>query len=52
MIEKISQAWWHAPVTPTLERLRQDDSEFKPTLGYIGLKKKNKNKMIYYINIT
>jgi hypothetical protein len=29
-----SQTWWCKPVIPALRRLRQEDSEFKASLGY------------------
>jgi hypothetical protein len=29
-----SQVWWHMPVIPALERLRQKDHEFKARLDY------------------
>jgi hypothetical protein len=32
----LSQTWWHIPVIPALERLRQDDHEFEANLGYIA----------------
>jgi hypothetical protein len=28
--------WWHMPVIPVLERLRQEDQEFDISLGYIA----------------
>jgi hypothetical protein len=36
----------HTPVTPKLEKLRQEDHEFKPSLSYIArhcLKNNNNN---------
>jgi hypothetical protein len=42
-VEEENQAWWYTPVIPKLRRLRQEDSEFKASLGYIrSLKKKKK----------
>jgi hypothetical protein len=40
---------WCPPVIPAFERLRQEDSKFKASLGYIGrpsfyLRKKKKDK--------
>jgi hypothetical protein len=29
-------AWWCTPVMLALRRLRQEDHEFKASLGYIG----------------
>jgi hypothetical protein len=37
---KGNQAWWCTPVIPALRRLRQEDHEFKASLGYITTKKK------------
>jgi hypothetical protein len=31
-----SLAWWCMPVIPAFRRLRQEDDEFKASLGYIG----------------
>jgi hypothetical protein len=28
--------WWHTPVIPALKRLKQEDWEFKASLGYIA----------------
>jgi hypothetical protein len=42
-----SQGWWYMSVIPALGRLRQEDSKFKVSLGYIitsSFKKKNPNK--------
>jgi hypothetical protein len=33
---KVNWAWWHTPVIPALGRLRQEDREFKSSLGYIA----------------
>jgi hypothetical protein len=36
--------WWFIPISPILRRLRQEDREFKASLGYIErsyLKKKS-----------
>jgi hypothetical protein len=40
-----SQVWWYMPVISALRRLRQEDGEFKASLGYTAgpsLKKLNK----------
>jgi hypothetical protein len=38
-------AWWHRPVFPTFGQWRQEDLEFKVSLGYIVRPvSKNKNK--------
>jgi hypothetical protein len=47
----LGQVWWCPPIIPVLGRLRQKDSKFKDSLGYIArpcLKKKmqEKNKTI------
>jgi hypothetical protein len=34
--EVLELVWWCIPVIPALERLRQEDFEFKPSLGHIG----------------
>jgi hypothetical protein len=31
----LRQAWWYIPIIPALRRLRQEDCEFKTSLGYI-----------------
>jgi hypothetical protein len=31
----LSEKWWCLPVIPALGRLRQEDNEFKSSLGYI-----------------
>jgi hypothetical protein len=33
---KISQVWWYMSTILTIKRLRQEDHEFKATLGYIA----------------
>jgi hypothetical protein len=43
-VEEENQAWWYTPVIPKLRRLRQEDSEFKASLGYIRSLKKKKKK--------
>lgn len=30
----LSQAWWHVPVIIKLRRLKQEDFDFDPSLGY------------------
>jgi hypothetical protein len=43
-VEKVSNfksfcvilAWWYTSVIPALRRLKQEDHEFKTSLGYIG----------------
>jgi hypothetical protein len=30
------QVWWCTPAIPTLERLTEEDHEFKASLGYTG----------------
>jgi hypothetical protein len=30
--------WWYTPVIPVLERLRQEDGDFKAILSYIRRK--------------
>jgi hypothetical protein len=40
----LSWVWYYSPVIPALERLRQEDSEFEASLGYMAkscLKKQN-----------
>jgi hypothetical protein len=32
----LSRAWWYMPVIPALGRQRQEDPEFKASLGYIA----------------
>jgi hypothetical protein len=32
---KILPAWWSMPVIPALGKLRQEDHEFKASLGFI-----------------
>jgi hypothetical protein len=34
--KKRSWVWWCTPVIPALRRLRQEDSEFEVSVGYIG----------------
>jgi hypothetical protein len=36
-IFKISWAWWHTPIIPALGKVRQEDSEFKASLGYTDI---------------
>jgi hypothetical protein len=31
-----SQEWWLTPIIPVLRRLRQEDCDFEPSLGYIA----------------
>jgi hypothetical protein len=31
-----THAWWFTPIIPALRRLRQEDHEFKASLGYIA----------------
>jgi hypothetical protein len=33
---RLIQAWWYMPMSPAFWRLRQEDHEFKASLGYIG----------------
>jgi hypothetical protein len=30
----MSWVWWHRPINPVLRRLRQNEHEFKASLGY------------------
>jgi hypothetical protein len=43
--------WWHMPIVPTLGRLRQEDSEFKASLGYNSETLSQKNKR-FVLNTT
>jgi hypothetical protein len=41
-----SQAWWYMSVIPALRRQRQEDNEFKASVGYtMRLSQKNLNKL-------
>jgi hypothetical protein len=46
---------WHTPIIPALRRLRQEDLEFKASLGYIvrpspkKRKRKTDLKILYFI---
>lgn len=52
----LRQAWWHTPVISGFGRLRQDDLEFEPNMGYIArsclLKNNSNNKNIIYREAT
>jgi hypothetical protein len=48
------QAWWLMPVIPALGRLRQEDHEFKASLGYLEilretLSQKKKKKSVFLL---
>jgi hypothetical protein len=38
------RAWWYTAVIPALGRLRQEDHEFKASLGHMSQIKKKKRK--------
>jgi hypothetical protein len=42
-IQSLSWAWWCTPVTSALERLWQEDLEFKASRGYIARSCLNNN---------
>jgi hypothetical protein len=47
-----SQAWWYAPVIPALRKLRQEDLQFKTSLGYTArpcLKKNQKQNHVVHL---
>jgi hypothetical protein len=52
-IKKIlNHVWWCTPVIPAFGRLRQEDHEFKASLGHIArlcLKKKDKKKSQFMV---
>jgi hypothetical protein len=51
---QVGQVQWFVPIIPALERLRQEDGEFKVSLGYIqdpGSKKKLPLKYFTFFHI-
>jgi hypothetical protein len=43
-IEVIILVWLYTPITPVLQRLRQEDIQFEAILSYINKKRYIKNK--------
>jgi hypothetical protein len=43
-LQIINWVWWHTSVIPALGRYRQEDQEFKASLGFSEKKKKERKK--------
>jgi hypothetical protein len=50
-LQIINWVWWHTSVIPALGRYRQEDQEFKASLGFSEKKKKKEKKKHFQIGI-